>query len=193
MPDSTTTAAAEARPAGAPLHAVVGELPSAAALYHAAEVIRDRGFTRWEVFSPFPVHGMDDAMGLKKSPLGYLVFFGGLTGAIVGFSLEVYTSVFDYPLIVQGKPYLSLPAFFPIIFELTILLSAFTTVFGLLLLTRLPCFHHPMFNWDQFRRVSDDAFFVAIESSDPKFSEAGARKLLEEVGATNISAVGDEP
>lgn len=188
MPD---TAAKPDAPAGAPLHAMIAEFPDTASLYHAAEKARDAGFSRWDVFSPFPIHGMDDAMGLGKSPLAWFVFFGGLTGSLTGLGLQWWTSVIDYPLIVQGKPFFSLPAFFPIIFELTILFSAFTTVFGLLLLARLPRFHHPLFQWDGFKRVSDDAFFLAIEAGDPKFSESGTRRFLEEAGATEINLIRD--
>lgn len=192
MPETTTAPAPQTDAPRKPLYALIAEFADTAALYHAAEKVRDAGFSRWDVYSPFPIHGMDAAMGLKKSPLGYLVFCGGLTGSLTGLGLQVYTSVFDYPLIVQGKPFLSLPAFFPIIFELTILFSAFTTVFGLMLLCRLPQFHHKVFAWDGFKRATDDAFFLAIESSDPKFSEGETLRLLREIGAMEVSEIYEE-
>ncbi len=192
MPETITAPKPQADTPRRPLYALIAEFADAAALYHAAEKIRDAGFTRWDVYSPFPIHGMDAAMGLKKSPLGYIVFCGGLTGSLTGLGLQWWTSVVDYPLIVHGKPFLSLPAFFPVIFELTILFSAFTTVFGLMLLCRLPQFNHKVFAWDDFKRVTDDAFFLAIESSDPKFAADATRRLLREAGAMEVSEIFEE-
>src|SRR4028118_869214 len=113
---------------------------SAAEIYEAAKKVRDKGFRRWDVHTPFPVHGMDAAMGLKHSILGKLVFCGGLTGFITAICLEFIPSSFIYPLIVHGKPYdfYTVPAFFPIMFELTILFSAFTAVGGMFLLNGMP-------------------------------------------------------
>jgi hypothetical protein len=134
--------------------AAAAEVPSASALYHAAEKVRDAGYTRWDVYSPFPVHGMDHAMGLKKSWLSALVFCGGLTGLTIAALLQFYPSSIEYPLVVAGKPtnFFTVPAFFPIMFELTILLSAFTATFGMLALNGLPRWNHPMFNWNQFKK-----------------------------------------
>lgn len=173
------------------LFGMAAEVPSASALYHAAEKVRDAGFTRWDVYSPFPIHGMDQAMGLRKSWLSALVFFGGLTGLTIAVILTFYPSSIDYPLIVAGKPlgFFTIPAFFPIMFELTILLSAFTATFGMLALNGLPRWNHPMFNWDEFKKVSNDGFFLAIEATDPQFDEKATRALLEELGAKNITLV----
>ncbi len=191
MPETIAQPADKAE-ANAPAFAMIAEFADTAELYHAAEKTRDAGYSRWDVFSPFPIHGMDAAMGLSKSPLAWFVFFGGLTGAMVALGLQYWSSVIDYPLIVQGKPYFSLPAFFPIIFELTILLSAFTTFFGLWLLCRLPQFNHKIFAWDGFKRATDDAFFLAIESSDPKFSAEETRKFLTGIGAMEINLIHEE-
>ena len=109
-------------------------------------------------------------------------------------TLEFGTSSFLYPLIVAGKPtnLYTVPAFFPIMFELTILLSAFTAVFGMLILNGLPRLNHQLFNWDRFKLVTEDKFFVAIESGDPKFSSRSVRDLLESLGATNITTIHGE-
>ncbi len=178
-----------------PVHGIVAEMPSAQVLFHAAEKLRDRGFKHWDVHTPFPIHGMDAAMGLKKSPVGYFVFFGGLTGSLVALTLAGYPSIIEYPLIVAGKPLnlFTIPAFFPIIFELTILLSAFTAVGSLLAFSGLPRWNHPVFNWDKFARVSDDGFFVLIEAKDAQFNEKGTAKLLAELGATDIALVHEDP
>jgi len=134
---------------------------------------------------------MDEAMGMKRSLLGKIVFLGGLTGFLTAVTLQFGPSSFLYPLIVAGKPtnLFTVPAFFPIMFELTILLSAFTAVFGMLLMNGLPRLNHALFNWDRFKKVTEDKFFVAIESHDPKFSERSVRDFLASLGGTNITTI----
>lgn len=177
-----------------PIYGIAAEFTSASELYEAAKKVRDRGFKRWDVHSPFPIHGMDEAMGLKKSPLAYFVFCGGLFGALLGFFLAYYPSVIEYPLVVDGKPnnIYTVPAFFPVIFELTILLSAFTVVGGMLVMNRLPRWHHPVFNWDGFKKVSDDGFVLVIEAEDPRFSETSTPEFLEKIGAQKVSVIEEE-
>ncbi len=174
-----------------PLYGVAAEFDSAGELFHAAEQMRDAGFTRFEVFSPFPIHGMDAAMGLKRSLLGKIIFLGGLTGFVAAVTLLFVPSSFIYPLIVMGKPtnLFTVPAFFPIMFEFTVLISAFTATFGMLIMNGLPRLNHPMFNWERFKRVSDDKFFCVIEERDPKFAEREVRDLLESLGGRNITKV----
>jgi Protein of unknown function (DUF3341) len=134
---------------------VIAEFESAAELYQAAERVRDRGYRFWDVHSPFPIHGMNEAMGLKKSPLGYIIFWGGFIGFLAAALLQFIPSSFLYPLIVHGKPvnFFTVPAFFPIMFELTILFSAFTAFFGVFVMNRLPRLHHPLFHYGPFQRV----------------------------------------
>ena len=160
-------------------------------LHHAAEKVRDQGFTRWDAFSPFPIHGMDDAMGLGRSKLPFLVFCGGATGFLTAVGLQFITQVFLYPTVVQGKPtnLFTIPAYFPVMFELTILLSALTTLFGLLALIQLPRLHHPLFESDQFRRVTDDGFFIAIEAKDQQFLPERTKSFLQEIGGHDIELV----
>jgi hypothetical protein len=178
----------------APIFAMAAEVPSASALYQVAEKVRDAGYSRWDVYSPFPIHGMDHAMGLKKSWLSALVFCGGLAGLTIAAILQFYPSSIEYPLIVAGKPtnFFTVPAFFPIMFELTVLLSAFTATFGMLALNGLPRWNHPIFNWDRFKKVSDDGFFLAIEATDPKFDEEATRAMLEGLGASHITVVHED-
>ena len=170
------------------------EFPDASSLFSAAEAIRDAGFKRWDVFSPFPIHGMDDAMGLGQSAVSYIVLCTGLTGTATAILLEIGSAVYLYPLVVQGKPinWTTIPAFFPVIFELTILFSAFGAVFGMLALNLLPRWHHPLFSWDRFSKATDDGFFVVVEASDARFSEKGTGELLTKLGATNVTMVYDE-
>src|SRR5260370_8526244 len=141
---------------------VIAEFPSAAALYEAAEKVRDQGFKFWDVHSPFPIHGMNKAMGLGKSPLGYIIFWGGFTGFLTAVLLEYIPSSSLYPLIVHGKPvnFFTVPAFFPIMFDLTVLFSPFTAFFGVFMLNRLPRLHHPLFHSVPFLRVTHHAFLL---------------------------------
>lgn len=166
---------------------------SAAELLHAAEKVRDAGFRRWDVHTPFPVHGMDKAMGLGKSWLSTPVLIGGTTGFITAGLLTMIPSFGLYPLIVHGKPtnIFTVPAFFPIFFELTVLFSAFTAVFAIMVFNRLPQWYHPVFNWERFKRASDDAFFLVVEARDPKFHEEKTRALLSEIGGTHVTLIHD--
>lgn len=177
------------------VYGYLAEFKSASALYKAAEKVRDAGFTKWDCYSPYPIHGLDHAMGLKRSILPYMVFFGGMIGTITAFLLAYTTQVYLYPTVVQGKPtnFFTLPAFFPIMFELTILFSGFTTLFGLLALMKLPRFNHPLFVSKQFERATDDGFFIALEARDPKFSAAGTKDFLGEIGGSSIELIEEEP
>ncbi|MBV8640896.1 MAG: DUF3341 domain-containing protein [Verrucomicrobia bacterium] len=174
-----------------PAFGVIAEFPSATTLYEAAEKVRDAGFKFWDVHSPFPIHGMNKAMGLGKSPLGYIIFCGGFLGFTTAVLLEYIPSSFLFPLIVHGKPvnFFTVPPFFPIMFELTILISAFTAFFGVFILNRLPRLHHPLFDYAAFSRVTNDAFFLVIESGDPKFSETETRGFLEDIGGREVTVL----
>ncbi|MDZ4814707.1 MAG: DUF3341 domain-containing protein [Verrucomicrobiota bacterium] len=174
---------------GNKVYGIGAQFPNTAALLHAAEKIRDAGYKKWDVFSPFPVHGMDAAMGLGNSKVSVLSLIGGITGLLTAFLLQVIPSVFLYPMVVAGKPFLSLPAFFPIMFELTILFCAFATVFGMLGINRLPRLNHPSFNWDLLQKSTDDGFFVVIEAEDTNFSESATRDLLQTLCASDITVI----
>jgi hypothetical protein len=169
------------------------EFSSAGALLEAAKKIHSLGFRKWDVYSPFPIHGMDHAMGFKRSRVSLFSLIGGCTGLSVAFILIYYTSAINYPLIVQGKPYFALEPSLPIFFELTILLTAFGTVLGLLLLTLLPRLHHPVFNWDRFQRATDDGFFLVLESTDPRFDTTSSRQLLQGIGGLHITEIFQDP
>lgn len=175
------------------LFGIGAEFSSAKELYHAAEIFRDAGYKRWDVYSPFPIHGMDDAMGLGRSRLSFFSLMGGVAGAITAFVLVFYTSYLDYPLVVQGKPYFAFEPTFPVFFELTILLCAFATIGALLGMNLLPRYNHPLFNWDRFARVTDDGFFLAVEAGDPLFSEEETRALMEKAGGARITLIHEDP
>jgi len=179
------------------LFALGAEFDTAADIYHAAEKVRDSGYTVWDCHSPFPIHGMDKAMGLSKSWLSAFVFVCGLTGFLTGLGLVTITSFGIYPTIVHGKPntwgdgLLALQFFFPVMYELTILFSAFGAVFGMILINGLPKFHHPVFNWNRFTKATDDKFFIVIESRDPNFSETKTKALLESSGGKHVTPIYD--
>ncbi len=170
---------------------LLAEYESAADIFHACEKIRDAGYKRWDSYTPFPVHNLDKAMGLKPSVLPWIVFACGMTGAASGLLLQWWSSTIAYPLIIAGKPLFSFQANVPVTFELGILFSAFGAVFGMLGLNKLPQYYHPLFNIPRFARVTDDRFFIAIESSDPKFDLEKTRKLLEDTHAVKVEEVED--
>lgn len=176
------------------VHGYLAEFDSAPAIYHASERLRDEGFQRWDVHSPFPIHGLNEAMGLKRSVLPWFVFCGGITGTVTAFLLAYITQVVIYPTVVQAKPanIFTTPAFFPIMFELTILLASFTALLGGLALMGLPRWNHPIFASRQFKKFSDDRFFICIEARDAKFHQTETKALLESIGGRNIELVEDE-
>ena len=182
-------------PARQRVYGYLAEFESAAALYQAAEHVRDAGFKHWDCYSAYPIHGLDGAMGLKRSILPWLVFGGGLTGFVTAFVLAYATQVVIYPTVVQAKPanIFTIPAFFPIMFELTVLFSGLTVLCGLLALIRLPRLNHPLFESRQFQRVTDDGFFIAIEALDPNFHPQETHTLLATIGGTHIELVEEEP
>jgi hypothetical protein len=175
-------------PAG-PYYGLLAEFATPTDLYHACERVRDAGFKRWDAHTPFPVHGLDKAMGLKRSPLPWIVLVAGLTGAALGFALQWWVHAVEYPLVISGKPFFAWPAMIPITFELGVLFAAFGAVFGMLGLNRLPMHHHPLFQSKLFERVTDDSFFISIESWDPQFDAKATGKLLESAGAKRVELV----
>ena len=172
-----------------PYYGVLAEFSTPAGLYSACERVRDAGFTRWDAHTPFPVHGLDKAMGLRRSPLPWIVLVMGLTGAALGFILQWWVHESAYPLVISGKPFFTWPAFIPITFELGVLFAALGAVVGMLALNRLPMHYHPLFQSKVFERVTDDAFFISIESWDPKFDPSDTSNLLQSLGARSVELV----
>ncbi len=170
-------------------YGIVAEFETAADILHAAEKVRDEGFRRWDVYTPFPVHGMDGAMGMKNSKVGWFAFIGAVSGYTIGMLMIWWMNAYDYPIIVGGKPMFSPFAAFPPSYELTILLGAFGALFGMLFLNRLPRLYHPLLKNRRFALATHDRFFVVIETSDPKYSETETRRLLENLGSKHIEVV----
>ncbi len=175
-------------PASQP-YGLLAEFTTAADILHAAEKVRAAGFQRWDVFTPFPVHGMDRAMGLANSRVGYVAFCGGVAGLATGMVMIWFLNAFDYPILIGGKPMFSPFSAFPPAFELTLLFSAFGAVFGMLCFNRLPRLHHPLLKHRSFALASHDRYFLVIETADPNYSEAETRQLLAAAGSQRIELV----
>lgn len=173
------------------LFGILAEYEHPGSLMKAAEKVRDAGYQKFDTFSPFPIHGMDDAMGLKPSKLGWVVLIHGLLGLTGALTMITFMAYFDYQVNISGKPFLNWPAFVPVTFELTILLSAFGAVFGMFFLNGLPRHHHPLFSSSNFLRATDDKFFLCIESDDTLFAEDKATNLLKDAGAVQIEKIYD--
>ena len=152
----------------------------------AAKKTHNAGYRRVEAYSPFPVHGLSEALGFSKTRLPLLVLIGGLLGGAGGYGLQYWISVIDYPLNIGGRPLHSWPAFIPVTFELAVLAAALTAVFGMLALNGLPRPHHPVFNAPRFQTASKDRFFIFIRSVDPLFDEEKTRRFLEELGPREV-------
>ncbi len=172
-------------------YGLLAEFDQSADILHAAAAVRDAGYRRWDVFSPFPVHGMDEAMGLGRSKVGWFTFCGGVTGYTAGMLMIWFMNAYDYPLVVGGKPLFSPIFSFPVAYECTILLGAFGSLFGMLFLNRLPRLYHPLFKSARFARATHDRFFLVIEATDPNFSDVETRKLMEAAGSKHIEEVRD--
>jgi len=172
-------------------YGLIVEFETPADLLHTAQKVRDAGFSRWDVYSPYPIHGMDQAMGLKNSKVGWFAFIGGVAGYTAGMLMIWWMNAVDYPIIVGGKPLFSPYAAFPPSYELTILLGSFGSLLGMLFLNRLPRLYNPLLKNRRFVLASHDRFFLVVECSDPKYSEAGIRQLMEGTGSKHIEEVRD--
>lgn len=187
IPFNLTQLLLGAPPAGP--YGMLARFGSARDLVRAARELHRAGYRRFDAHSPYPVHGLDAAMGSRFSLVPFLVLGGGVTGCLVGLGLQIFVHSFAYPLVISGKPLMSIPAFIPVTFELTILFSAFGAVFGMFLINRLPMHYHPLLKSEQFANVTDDGFFISIESRDRQFDRERTRALLESLGGTGIEVV----
>lgn len=172
------------------VYGMMAEYATPADVYHAAEKVRDAGYAKWDLYTPFPIHGIEEAMGQKNTKLPLLCGIVGLSAAGMGYALQHIISMM-YPLVVQGKGPSDWPKFVPITFEVGILLTAFTALLGMFALNGLPMWYHPLMKKRRFLRTSDDRFVICIEAADPKFDPAGTRELLASAGGTNIDLVED--
>lgn len=174
-------------PQGA-LHSLVAEFDDVDGVSAAARAVRDAGFRDFDVYSPFPIHGIERAMGLRATRLPWLVLASGLTGTVLALFFQWWTNGHDYAFKISAKPLFGVPANIPITFEFTVLLAAFGAFFGMFVLNRLPEHHNPLFENERFRRATDDGFFLAIEARDPSFDARRTRELLQSLSAHPVVA-----
>lgn len=170
-------------------YALVAEFDSADRLVEAAEAARLEGYTVMDAYSPFPIHGLSEAIGFHDKRVPWIVFAAGVIGAFAGYSLQYYVSVFDNPFDVGGKPLVSLPSFIPITFEATVLFAALSAFLSVLVLNGLPKPYHSIFNTPGFERASQDRFFLAIEVKDKLFDPTATKGFLEGLAPLAVSEV----
>ena len=174
------------------IQGVLARFDGPSALIEAAKKVREAGYTKFDCHSPFPIHGMDAAMGLARSPLGWLVGLAAIIGTSGALALQWWTSAVDYKLVISGKPFFSYQAYVPVTFALGVLLAAFAALIGMLAINGLPRFHHPVFYSDRFTKATDDGFFVSIEADDPKFSPEQSKAFLESIGGADTEVLEGE-
>jgi hypothetical protein len=170
---------------------VLAEFPTPDALVKATHEMRLKGFQGMDTYSPYPLHGGSEALGLPPSKVPFIALGGAITGAVTALAFQTYMNTFDYPLNVGGRPLLSLPAWIPITFELAVLLTAFGVFFGILGLSRLPQPYHPIFEHDAFRSASTHGFWLSV----PKLAGVDVQDVqskLQSLGATQVTVVTGE-
>jgi hypothetical protein len=175
------------------VYGLLAEFSDPGALLHAAEATREAGYRHFDAHSPFPIHGMDDAMGLgNAASVGVTTFLGGVTGFATAYLLQWWTGAVDYPLNISGKPFFAIEPSVPIMFELTVLFAAFGAVGGMLALNGLPRPYNPLFYSDRFEGVTDDRFFLHVAASDEQFDAEETAMMLRDLGALHIELVQDD-
>lgn len=171
---------------------LLAEFETSDQIIGAAARVRDAGYLKWDVHTPYPVHGMDAAMGLSDSRLGWIVLGSGLFGLLVAVSMMQWMNGYDYPLVIGGKPPEAYASMVPIMFELTVLLAAFGATFGMLALNRIPRHHHPVFYSERFEACSNDKFFISIEAEDERFDASATRAFLEGLDPSHVELIEEE-
>lgn len=174
-----------------PALGLLAEYETADELLVAAEKVRDGGFKRWDSHSPFPVHGIDDAMGIKNTILPWIVLGAAAAGTTTALLLQYLTNAVFYPFQISGKPMFAWVQSFPVTFELTVLFAGVTTLLVMLALNRLPRLHNPLFDVARFDRATQDRFFISIDASDPLFNMDSASALLNGTGAAAVEEIPD--
>ena len=167
-------------------YGLIATFDTPGALMRAAEQVRDAGYMKWDCITPFPVHGLDKAMGVRRSKVPRISLAGGITGFCTGMSMIWFMDKFDYPITVGGKPFFSPLFAFPVSYELTILFTAFATIGGMFFINGLTKLYHPVLKYENIRRGMDDLFFIVIEAADPRFNPAATRDFLQEIGGRDI-------
>ncbi len=168
---------------------LLAEFESVAGIIRATKAIKQVGFRHFDVYTPFPIHEISGLERMRVTIFRWFIFLSGLSGATVALLLQWYTNAFNYPFLVSGKPYFSLPANIPITFELTILFSALGTFLGILFFGGLPRFAHPVYRSNVFKRVTNDRFFISIDATEPAFDPIKTKDALLSLGASTVDEI----
>ena len=171
---------------------VLAEFATPEALVDATRQMREKGYEGMDTYSPYPLHGGSEALGLPPSRVPFIALGGALTGMITALSFQTYMNTIDYPLNVGGRPTLSLPAWVPITFELSVLLCAFGIFFGLLGLSRLPQPYHPVFESEEFRSASTHGYWLSVPTAMTTVKADDIKNQLTTLGATHVTVVTGE-
>jgi len=171
------------------LYGLMAEFEDPTDVVTAARRTYEEGYRRINAYSPYPIEELSEAIGFHKTILPVIVLIGGILGGLAGYLLQYYVHVIDYPLVIGGKPLHSWPAFIPITFECTILAAAFSAVFGMLALNKLPMPYHPVFNNPRFALATRDRFFLVIEARDPKFNHEETTRFLQSLNPYEVTDV----
>lgn len=171
------------------LYGVVGEFDTPESIMDAANAAREAGYKKMDAYTPFPVTGLDEALGMTNTRIGWVVLFMGITGGLTAFAMQYYANAIFYPINIGGKPLNAWPNFIIITFECTILFAAFTA--GLFMLARngLPRPYHSIFNTPNFGSATRDHFFLCIEATDEQFDVATVRSFMEAQSPLRVSEV----
>ena len=171
------------------LYGLMAEFHAPTEVVEAAHRVHAAGYTNVDAYSPYPIEELIEALHIGHSKLPKLVLVGGILGALLGWALEYWASVIEYPMNIGGRPFNAWPAFIIPAFETTILFAAGTAVLGMLALNGLPEPYHPVFNVPNFALATRDKFFISIEATDPKFDRTETAKFLRGLGASEVSEV----
>jgi hypothetical protein len=190
-PEGGAHSMAHATTEATPFYGLMAEFESAQALVDAAHKVRAAGYTRADAYSPFPIHGLAEALGFGERHVAPIVLGAGITGALAGYGLEYWTRVIAFPLNIGGRPLHSWVSFIPPAFETTILFAAFSAVIGMIALNGLPQPYHPVFNVDRFTMASSDKFFLVIEADDAHFAKEQTTSFLRDLGAKGVYDVAE--
>lgn len=171
------------------VYGLIAEFEDAHDIVHAAHEVYDEGYRKMDAYTPLPVEGLPEALGFKDMYVPSMMLVAGIAGGLLAFFGIYYLLAYEYPMNVGGRPIFAWPMFLPITFELTVLLSALTGIFGMFAINGLPQPYHPVFDAPDFSRASSDRFFLCIEAKDPQFDLVETRRFLEGLGASRVSEI----